>query len=172
MRCSMHGASGRPEPTLWHFKKLAFELQKEPDLAKNRLTAEKLKELYDAGLAEVVFDPSEKFIIACCFLWWTKFMVVVELGTLWVHKEYRRKLYGGKRLSERVFARCTYIARQRNLKAIMFTHVDCVAELALQYEWHQDSAGSCQRTRSLVRPDAPDSEDAGNECLTKFFCSW
>lgn len=179
MRCGMHGASGRPEPRLWHFKKLAFELQKEPDLAKNRLTAEKLKELYDAGLAEVVFDPSQRLIVACFFLWWSKLAGVVEAGTLWVKgdprdetKNFRRKLYGGKLLSERVFARCTYIARQRNLKAVMFTHIDYVARLALRCGWKEDAAGDCQALRALVRPDAPDPDQTSAGTITRFFYSW
>lgn len=158
--------------TLRHFQALERKLREEESLVKDRLGAEELRTMHNAGLASIVFDPGETFIIACCFLRPTRLEDVLELSTLWVHPDFRQNVYAGKSLSESVLARCTHIARALGLKAIMFTRLGCVAELALKCGWLEDACGACHMVRTLIRPNPPHPASARQDPLTRFFCSW
>lgn len=171
MRCGSEGTPG-----LRHFQELAVELQKVPSFVKERIIPERLFERYNAGMAAIEFDPNDGGLIrACCFLWGTRLEDVVELGTLWVRNGHRKNDDGGNNkepLSEKMMADCTRIAREHGWKAVLFTRLDCIAELARQCDWLEDACGACHMLRTLIRPNPPDPASAQQDPPTRFFCSW
>lgn len=124
----------------------------------SRLAAEKFKERHEAGMGSIRFDAGGQ-VIGCAFLWETGESGLVELGTIWVHDEYR-----GQGLSKRLFADCCDIIRQKELKAFMITCTDAVANLALRAGWIEDRPGAWKELRDIIAAVTNQSTDYG---LTK-----
>ncbi len=139
---------------------LEQDLQAEGVFMSHRLQAELLKERYQANMASAAFD-ADGHIIGFCAVWSTDQPTVVELGTVWVHPDYRGKIYGRRRISEAVVADCTAKLAAAGLRGIMVVGHRRAEELALSCGWQIDARGDCQALRwALSGVDRPPQTDS------------
>jgi hypothetical protein len=124
-------------------------LKKEPSLNSSRITASRLKQLYEDGMAAAAFDAGGS-IIAFAVLWDTTIQWIRELGTIWVKKEYRSKLYCGKRLSQAILDRCFEILRKNSLNGVMLTQHKGLYEYAIANEWKSYGYNKHPLLRSIL----------------------
>lgn len=117
------------------FERLAEELSKEARLMKSRIIPATLKNLHDNGLAEVKI--SHGHIIAFVALWPTSHNSWYELGTLWIHSDWR-----GKNLATKIFKKCLRENKERNIflitRSIKVVHLAQTHGMEETEKWHTD----------------------------------
>lgn len=139
------------------WRNLVSDLMAEGVFMSQRIKPELLKERYDIEKASMALDTDGR-IIGYCALWPTIYPEIVELGTLWVHKQYRGRRYGEKNISETIVADCTSKLKKAGLRGIMIVGINRAVKLAIDCGWEVDGTGNCQAIRwALTGEDRPRS---------------
>ena len=115
------------------WENLAKAIQSEEAIMGYRNTAENLKMLFEKKLAIVIFAENGE-IITYGALWNTADENFLEVGSFWVHPDYREEKYSSemfKFLSELI---------PKNKIAVCITHVDKVVHLIKKAGWDESTA--------------------------------
>jgi len=105
---------------------LVAYLSEESALMGTRINAVALLDLYEAGRAELVEVDGQ--IVAFAALWDTPSEDWFELGSVWVHPEFRGRSFGSQ-----VFQKLLVLAQA--YKVFLITHNPKIMHLALQAGW-------------------------------------
>ncbi len=103
-------------------------LTREAGILSSRITVEVLQEMIEQGTMMTL--EMNNVIIACCALWETGTEELFELGTVWVHPDYREH-----RLASLMFAECTARVKAMGAQAFLITKHPAVVHLAQKHGW-------------------------------------
>lgn len=103
--------------------RLTQELLKESDILGERITPQYLKELHELGFAIAHYEKD--VIVGFAALWPTSHHEWRELGSVWVHSQWR-----GRGIASEVFALCMKKSMINSTRVLMVTHHPKVAHLA------------------------------------------
>lgn len=151
------------------WQQLAQDLQSEPTLLGVRNEPAFLERMCQEGYAVVV--ERNDCIIACCFLWETTEEAWRELGSVWVHPDYRGQGFGSD-----VFSKA--LALRAAQHQFLITSHPKIVHLAIEAGWTQaladtweqvpleHSCGPCNKLPDEHKASCPDR--AGQNC-TMFY---
>lgn len=131
---------------------LSAELAREEKLLATRISAEKLQSQYEQGLA--VLEKDEGGNIVAFGAIWPTVEGWAELGTAWVHKDYR-----GKKLGVKMFEDRLKIVKEKGWRAFLLTYASNPVVIhyvqkagfvsAKADDWHEvpweSSCGPCEQ---------------------------
>ncbi|MGB0757540.1 MAG: hypothetical protein ACPGO5_03735 [Patescibacteria group bacterium] len=110
------------------WEKLSADLNKEEAILSLRNTPDNLAKLHQAGLATII--ELESYIAAFGALWPTEDDSFLELGSVWVKKEFRLH-----KLSSKIFEKLISLI-PNNKTVFCITHNTKVIHLLQKYSWH------------------------------------
>lgn len=156
---------------------LARALKRTGIFVAHRIKPKLLKERYEAGMASIALSLDGRSILGIAVLWPTSNPGVVENGTVFVRKRYRKKVYSGNQtICQAILAACANTLRAKNLRGIMVTDNPNLAKKACAEEigWAiDDPAGHGQAIRWLLlggdRVVRADSDKAGARTVLVFY---
>lgn len=128
---------------------LRWDIKHGAPFKKNRIGVRLLSSRYNAGYAGIMLNGTEEQIVGYAALWDTNFPGIVELGTFWVHPEYR-----GQGVGSSVFHQCNTLLKMHNLFGIMLTGTPAAIIIARRCGWYIDSVGNQFVARLLANQDA------------------
>ncbi|HLD20264.1 MAG TPA: GNAT family N-acetyltransferase [Patescibacteria group bacterium] len=142
-------------------RSLIAMLRQEPGILSDRITAEVLQVMIEQGTMMTL--EMNNVIIACCAIWETETEELFELGTVWVHPDYR-----DHRLASLMFAECTARVKSMGAQAFLITKHPAVVHLAQKHGWHEAtrenwsvivpfeaSCGVCASMSEAEKPTCP-----------------